>query len=49
MRGLLRRRGEGPCLGIHAQKQGFFIQGHGARGEILSVKIPLPEIQWDSR
>lgn len=36
-------------LGTHAQKQGFFIQGHGARGQILSVKIPLPEIQWDSR
>lgn len=43
MRGLLRRKGEGPCLGTHAQKQGFFIQGHGARGQILSVKIPLPE------
>lgn len=45
MLGLLRMRAEGSCWGAHAQKQGFFIQGHGARGQILSVEIPLPEIQ----
>lgn len=36
---------EGLCRGAHAQKEGFFIQDHGARGQILSVEIPLPEIQ----
>lgn len=38
-------RTEGPCWGAHAQKQGFFIQGHSVRGQSLSVEVPLPEIQ----
>lgn len=45
MLGLPRMRAEGLCWNAHAQKQGFFIQGHAARGQILSVEIPLPEIQ----
>lgn len=45
MLGLLSTRVEGPCWGTRAQKQGFFIQGHSARGQILSGEIPLPKIQ----
>lgn len=45
MLGLSRRRAKGPCWGAHAQKQGFFIQGRGARGQTPSGEIPLPEIQ----
>jgi len=39
MLGLQRTRVEGPCRDAHAQKQSFFIQGHGARGQILSVEF----------
>lgn len=44
-----KKRGRALLRDTGPEAEAFFIQGHGARGQILSVKIPLPEIQWDSR